>query len=340
MLKYGNEEFRNLQEQVGKNKDDITSLKQGGMGHEPIPGPQGEQGPQGPQGPKGNTGASIYGMAQYLPSASAYARGDFFLLSNGNLYKKIENSWVLQGSLRGPQGPQGEDGDEVTANPQGTASGGSLSKIKIDGIIYSISGGGSGELTPEALAEILEGSETVVVDFNLEGDKLEVRLDNDYKNICDRALMVPMSAPAEHKLVGIDTSNGEELIGIGNGLALSNGSLIVSGGGGGGALYIHVMTLELDSNYNTRVTLAFYSTRQSEFTQSSELSDLDGLYALCSGPTTYHTNYGSVYFLSAEFGPVNVNFRFVGVDSSSFYPHDGYYSYSNITIISDTVKEL
>lgn len=39
--------------------------------------------------------------------------------------------------------------------------------------------GGGGELTPEALSEVLEGSDSVVVDLNEEGDKLQVRLDQD-----------------------------------------------------------------------------------------------------------------------------------------------------------------
>lgn len=37
----------------------------------------------------------------------------------------------------------------------------------------------SGELTPDKLENVLEGSDTVVVDLNEEGDKLQVRLDND-----------------------------------------------------------------------------------------------------------------------------------------------------------------
>lgn len=45
-------------------------------------------------------------------------------------------------------------------------------------ILAALSSSGA-ELTPETLAEVLEGSETVVVDLNQEGDKLQVRLDQD-----------------------------------------------------------------------------------------------------------------------------------------------------------------
>lgn len=63
MIVYDNDKtYRNLQEQVGKNKDDILEIKQGLGSALPSPiagpeGPQGEQGEVGPQGPKGN---SIY----------------------------------------------------------------------------------------------------------------------------------------------------------------------------------------------------------------------------------------------------------------------------------------
>lgn len=45
-------------------------------------------------------------------------------------------------------------------------------------ITFSPEGSG-GEITPETLAEVLEGSDTVVVDLNQEGDKLQVSLDQD-----------------------------------------------------------------------------------------------------------------------------------------------------------------
>lgn len=58
MIEVDGKEFRNLQEQVGKNKDDIEEIKQslGSALPDPIPGPQGEQGPQGEKGDKGDKG--------------------------------------------------------------------------------------------------------------------------------------------------------------------------------------------------------------------------------------------------------------------------------------------
>ena len=85
MLKYGNKDFRNLQEQVQKNKEDIEK----GVG---IPGPQGPQGETGPQGPQGIQGP----------------RGE----------RGIQG---IQGQVgpRGPQGIQGPRGPRGLQGPKG-----------------------------------------------------------------------------------------------------------------------------------------------------------------------------------------------------------------------------
>lgn len=129
--------LRNIQEQVQKNKDDIESLKQAGMGHEPIPGPMGPTGPRGEQGVRGERGPGYYGTASMLPSTTAYEEGDMFLLNDGSLYKNVRGHWVRQASMRGPQGIQGETGTEVIANPEGEPQD-MLDTIGIDGVRYSI----------------------------------------------------------------------------------------------------------------------------------------------------------------------------------------------------------
>ena len=64
MINIDGKEFRNLQEQVGKNKADIDEIKQslGSALPDPIPGPQGEPGASiiGPQGPRGEKGERGY----------------------------------------------------------------------------------------------------------------------------------------------------------------------------------------------------------------------------------------------------------------------------------------
>lgn len=229
MLRFGNKEFRNLQEQVLKNMDDIAfiieeegvlnefGIKVVGqvdteddlptveeykeehedwgygdayaigteapytlvvltrantahpddywfdIGEFPVRGPQGEIGPQGPEGPQGPQGIQgIQGVQG--PQGPQGEKGE-----KGNTGSK------------GEQGPQGEPGETITAtfseNP--VVGGYTLGSITVDGDSWNVPQGGGGELTPEALADVLEGSATVVVDLNQEGDKLQVSLDQD-----------------------------------------------------------------------------------------------------------------------------------------------------------------
>lgn len=94
MLKYGNKEFRNLQEQVQKNKEDIEK----GIG---IPGPQGPQGPVGPEGPMGPVGPDGHTGPQG-PQGPVGPKGP-------------------QG-IQGPRGPRGEQGPAGEKGADGTVS--------------------------------------------------------------------------------------------------------------------------------------------------------------------------------------------------------------------------
>lgn len=146
MLNFGNKEFRNLQEQVGKNKEDIESLKQAGMGHDPVPGPQGETGPQGPQGPQGRNPKLVVGYGP-LPTGDDWLENDIYIirgntyptLKEGDLYKlDAFGVWKLQFNLIGPQGLPGIPLQNVVINGVGDVPTESVRTIKVDGIVYSI----------------------------------------------------------------------------------------------------------------------------------------------------------------------------------------------------------
>lgn len=134
---------RNLEQQVEYLTKELTKLKQqlGGALPDPIAGPQGDPGPQGDTGPQGPRGPGMFGCTAVLPSPTAYKEGDFYQLFNGNQYKKINGSWVLQTSLRGPQGVVGPaGGTEVIANPVTVATD-DLEKLTVDGTTYNAYGG-------------------------------------------------------------------------------------------------------------------------------------------------------------------------------------------------------
>lgn len=86
----------------------------------------------------------------------------------------------------------------------------------------------AGGVTPQSLYENLEGSETVVVDLNEDETAVEIHLDNDVTTKIENSLQKPLTTPTEQELVGIDTTGAQNRITIGDGLAISNGELIVN----------------------------------------------------------------------------------------------------------------
>jgi hypothetical protein len=129
MLKFGNREFNNLQEQVLVNANSIEEIKQslGTALPNPIAGPQG---PQGPKGPKGDTGThSQWTIGTNLPASANL--GDMHLLWNGDVYQYTVNGWVLELNIRGSQGvegprgftgPKGDRGERGEQGAQGEAA--------------------------------------------------------------------------------------------------------------------------------------------------------------------------------------------------------------------------
>ena len=129
MLKFGNREFNNLQEQVLVNANSIEEIKQslGTALPNPIAGPQG---PQGPKGPKGDTGThSKWTIGTNLPASANL--GDMHLLWNGDVYQYTVNGWVLELNIRGSQGtegprgftgPKGDRGERGEPGAQGEAA--------------------------------------------------------------------------------------------------------------------------------------------------------------------------------------------------------------------------
>ena len=109
-------------------------------------GPQGEQGYTGPQGPRGTKW--WVGTVQPTYNNSTYGTGDIYLNStNGNVWvleaKGTTKQWVLQGNIRGaqgptgPQGPQGPQGQRGSTGPQGPR-GQTAAAVQIYGILDDV----------------------------------------------------------------------------------------------------------------------------------------------------------------------------------------------------------
>ena len=91
MLEINGKKFLNEQEAICYLLNEVQTLKQslGSALPDPIEGPQGPTGATGATGPQGERGTGVFGCSAVLPSPTAYKEGDFYVLFNGDLYKKI-----------------------------------------------------------------------------------------------------------------------------------------------------------------------------------------------------------------------------------------------------------
>lgn len=116
MLNFGNKEFRNLQEQVLQNANDLETIKQslGTALPDPIAGPQGPKGDTviGPRGERG----SIWTVGTDFPASP---RESDLHLKNSEVYQYTNGKWVLYSSIKGSQGVQGVKGNTGDIGPIG-----------------------------------------------------------------------------------------------------------------------------------------------------------------------------------------------------------------------------
>lgn len=151
MLKFGNKEFRNLEEQVDKNKHDIADLAAGvsaAIGYMP-------------------TILGVYTTFAQIPTGG-YNTGDTYLIGNGTPYSVYvytdKNQWVNVGQfpVAGPKGDKGDLGSVITAaagGPQVTPE--SLNDFYIDTI--------TGDWYVASMT--VSGSLVYIKSFSLKGEK-------------------------------------------------------------------------------------------------------------------------------------------------------------------------
>lgn len=159
----------------------------------------GATGEKGETGASGKDGTGIYGCTATLPPVDSYKEGDFYILYNGDVYKKISNHWFRQTNIKGAQGPVGLNGTVVIPNPEDEPTD-TLHKASIDGTVYKI----SSDL--EDIYNCLEGSESIVVDYNESETAIRIDLDQDVK---DKLEFIPDN-PSEDVIFGTD-DNGDPI---------------------------------------------------------------------------------------------------------------------------------
>lgn len=122
-----------------------------------------------------------------------------------------------------------------------TAGGTTVSKFEMtetEGVTYSSSTGatiaGSAEINSTDSVDVelivpIKAGEGLVVDADDQDESIEVHLDSTVTGKLGRALLTPLSSPATDQLVGVDTSNAQEMLNVGTGLEVSAGALNVTG---------------------------------------------------------------------------------------------------------------
>ena len=182
---------------------------QGEQGPQGFPGPTGLQGPQGPQGPTGPQGPiGIHGLSGNsirLSTSTTANNTTETMLFNEVVTVSAGRSTVVEGdiivAINSPNAPV----FLVTSIPAGSPT---YFRVTFYGELKTT----SAEVNVDTLAELIEGSESVVVDVNEEGTALEVHLDGSITSKINRALLQPLSAPTEDSVVIVTPQNGQSVV--------------------------------------------------------------------------------------------------------------------------------
>lgn len=190
MLKFGNKEFRNLEEQVDKNKQDIADLTAGisaAIGYMP-------------------TILGVYARFDEIPTGG-YNTGDTFLIGSGTPYSVYvytdKNQWVNVGQfpVAGPKGDKGDLGSVITAaagGPQVTPE--SLNDFYIDTI--------TGDWY--VASRTVSGSLVYIKSFSLKGEKGDRGEQGLAGSIGPAGPQGPQGPQGERGLTGLKGDQGQK----------------------------------------------------------------------------------------------------------------------------------
>ena len=167
---------------------------QGPQGEQGGPGPIGPQGTQGEQGPRGFTGFGSYiSTSTSLSSATTQISNNDIVFPQGRILSGNGGDIII-----------GVNSPNVPLFINNSVSNGIVS-VTFYGYMGST-------LSADSLFELIEGSDSIVVDLNEEGTALEVHLDASVTSKLDRALLQPVSAPTEDSVVVVTPQNGQSVV--------------------------------------------------------------------------------------------------------------------------------
>ena len=96
------------------------------------------------------------------------------------------------------------------------------------GDIYITYSNNETAIVPFKFPFMVSGSDTIVVDVNEDGTKLEIHLDAEIVQKLEKMLVIPEATPTETVLVAIDNTGKQILLKLGAGLKIANGEIVVT----------------------------------------------------------------------------------------------------------------
>lgn len=135
-------------------------------------GPPGRDGTDGIQGPAGAPGATWYSGAGN-PSSGIGSNNDYYLdTGDGDVFKKVAGSWVLQGNIRGPTGASGSSSSFVGARLQKETANQSITGYTVDVVTFPHVKYDTGSLTGVANKFTIQTNGYYLLTANITFDRL------------------------------------------------------------------------------------------------------------------------------------------------------------------------
>lgn len=122
---------------------------------------------------------------------------------------------------------------------------------------------------PSSIVLPIKGSESIVIDVSEDGTYIDIHLDANIMSKIERALLLPVTAPASTSLVAVGANNEQSMLTIGDGLSVSDGVISASGGGGSVSLYEHILGIGFMLDISGESAIMFF--RNSVLTNSADV---------------------------------------------------------------------
>jgi len=182
-------------------------------------------------------GTTNYNLSALSSGSDTISNGDVVFFKN-SYYGKIESVGETTFTILEAVSFKGEGGQGGSVKPSGINFTTGTTEVSVDNTGVELdmhtyiqyNDGTHDTIDTEAklpLVARLNGG--LVVDESQSGEKVEIAIDSVEKTKIDNSLQKLSSAPTEQKLVGINTSNAQNSLGIGSGLDIVNGDIVQKG---------------------------------------------------------------------------------------------------------------